>query len=459
MSTELTVGRMLNVYFGTALMVWAFVLGVTMLFLALGYFLGNYLASRLRNLFKTLEILLVVLFFAMLVASVYQSICRQAILHFDFYFALSFSSLLLIGLPALCCGAITPVLIQLFNSDLQTSENVSGKVLGLSTIGGVCAIFLCAFYFMSSFGLSNTALISAVLVLMLLVIILYKRRALVFLFILILFLGLIFYRNTKHSALYMNEGINGRIEVVDEASANGEKIRSLKVNQIVQTQWNLTQDESVTPYITKITQRLDSQITDGFGTKNVLILGFGGGALGKTLFAKAYVVHGVELDKRIVDVAHFFFNTPNEIKIFNTDARLFINTCSEKYAAIILDVFKGENLPFNLFTIEALQSVKRCMKPNALLIINTNGYVDEEKGKANLAILETLKACGFSADYELTNKVPAYANAIITASLNSNYANSIIDEKLILTDDRGDLDLLNANAAFEWRKNYLKALY
>jgi predicted membrane-bound spermidine synthase len=460
MSVELTAGRMLNIYFGTSLLVWAFVLGITLLFLSLGYFLGAFLAEKKDTLLQSLEIVIAFLFISLIVASNYQWLIQQCIMRASFYIALGLSSIVLIGLPALCCGTITPLIIQLFQNQFISSKSISGKILGLSTIGGVLAVFLTAFYLLSQFGLKQTILLDAVLLLLPILLLSLKKKKYIALILFITVLAYQFYKTATPSLLYSVEGINGKIEVYDYKNEKGDTIRNLQVNQIIQTQWNRTKKNAETPYIKIISDAIDSMVFPMQKALNTaLIIGYGGGALAKVIESKAFQVDGVELDKRIIDVSKTYFGVHDYTKLYNEDGRTFIRHCKTKYDVIVLDVFKGENLPFNLFTTEALMQIKKCLQPNGYLVINSNGYIDGVNGRANSAILSTLKQQQFDYKLKTTNANPDYANTIIFAKVNLNTAIDKPDYQYVLTDDKGDLDLLNANAAFAWRKNYLRALY
>jgi predicted membrane-bound spermidine synthase len=460
MSVELTAGRMLSVYFGTSLMVWAFVLGITLLFLALGYFFGSYLSHNNDRTLRHLELVLILLFSALIITTAYQYISQFFIFHTSFYLALGCSAVILIGLSALCCGAITPLIIQVFTLKFINIKSISGKILGLSTIGGVLAVFLCAFYFMSQFGLRNTILLNAALLFLPTTFLLFKKKNYILCFLL---LAVLIYRwidTSKSTAIYESDGINGKIAVLDFKNEKGDIIRNLQVNQIIQTQWNRTKNNFETPYIKIIANELDSiSFPMNKALNTALIIGYGGGALAKVFENRPFQVDGVELDQRIIDVAKTYFGLNPNTKLYRADGRTYISRCEEKYDVIVLDVFKGENLPFNLFTAEAFTQIKRCLKENGILIINSNGYLYGESAKANTAILSTLRQQQFDYKIKTTDANPDYANAIIFAKVNPNTNFEKTDYTQVLLDDKGDLDLLNASAAFEWRKNYLKVLY
>jgi spermidine synthase len=409
---------------------------------------------------RHLELVLILLFSALIITTAYQYISQFFIFHTSFYLALGCSAVILIGLSALCCGAITPLIIQVFTLKFINIKSISGKILGLSTIGGVLAVFLCAFYFMSQFGLRNTILLNAALLFLPTTFLLFKKKNYILCFLL---LAVLIYRwidTSKSTAIYESDGINGKIAVLDFKNEKGDIIRNLQVNQIIQTQWNRSKDRDETPYIKLISEGLDSMLyLMNKAQRSALIIGFGGGALGKTLYKKAYHVEGVELDERIINVGNTYFDVNKDIKIYKADGRVFLNRCKEKYDVIVLDVFKGENLAFNLFTREAMSQIKKCLNQNGTLVINTNGYLYGESGRANNAIISTLRASQFDYKIKLTNTNPAYANAVFFAKVNSNTSIDKTDYAQVLTDDKGDLDLLNTSAAFEWRKNYLKVLY
>jgi predicted membrane-bound spermidine synthase len=443
MFSELAGGRVLSIYFGTSIVVWAFVLGFTLLFLAFGYYLGSYFSEK-ENKWKQLATMFIGLSFLQLMASFYQVFIPITIIQLPFFLALGTSAFLFVALQALFCGAITPIIIKLLNISTPSISSISGKVLAVSTFGGVFSVFMTAFVLLPNIGLQKSFILCSAGFLI--------KRQLIIVSLLLCVLCSYLFKKNEHHLIYAKEGILGKIEVYDYKDDDGNTIRNLALNQIIQTQWNQSKNTFVSPYIAKILEQINQ--TD-FG--KILIIGNGGGALAKALEGTSFQIKAIELDERMIEASRLFFSS--SAQLIEADGRVFMANNKDQFDYIVIDVFKGENLPFQLFTKESLAYIEKALLPDGTLFINSNGYTDTENGKANLAILKTLENCGFKANIVKTHSESDYANTLMISKPMGLKSSIPQNDHSILTDDQSDLDLLNARAAFLWRKNYLKALY
>ena len=79
----------------------------------------------------------------------------------------------------------------------------------------------------------------------------------------------------------------------------------------------------------------------------------------------------VEINPAVVEVATRFFDfQPEKVSLTTDDGRHFLNRCSKKYDAVILDAFLGDSSPSHLLTREAFASVRRVLRPGGALVIN-----------------------------------------------------------------------------------------
>jgi hypothetical protein len=100
---------------------------------------------------------------------------------------------------------------------------------------------------------------------------------------------------------------------------------------------------------------------------------------------------------------------------------------------------------------------------NALIVINTHGYLNGTIGLGTQCLLATLKQARFNLKICTSNSNPHYRNLIIFAAekpmthkLYDEINFSITDTLLINTDDKPVLEKLNAEASKTWRLNYIK---
>ena len=88
----------------------------------------------------------------------------------------------------------------------------------------------------------------------------------------------------------------------------------------------------------------------------------------------------MELDPGITQAARDYFNLKDDPKltIFHEDARTFLNRRAfqtpevEQYDAILMDTFTSSTIiPFQLTTVETAERLRRLLKPDGVLIVNT----------------------------------------------------------------------------------------
>jgi spermidine synthase len=113
-------------------------------------------------------------------------------------------------------------------------------------------------------------------------------------------------------------------------------------------------------------------------SKNILIIGLGGGALSMTLsrVLPEATIHSVEIDEAVVGVAKEFFTYRESERVTTSvaDGRVFVKRAAlkkQKYDLIILDAFTGDYIPEHLMTYEYLQELKSILSPGGLVAANT----------------------------------------------------------------------------------------
>jgi len=112
--------------------------------------------------------------------------------------------------------------------------------------------------------------------------------------------------------------------------------------------------------------------------ERVLIIGLGGGSLPEALqeMLPDTVIHTVEIDPAVEEIAEEFFNFvpgPNT-ENFISDGRVFVKRAAlrgEQYDLIMLDAFEADYIPEHMLTREFLEEVKSIMTPDGVLVANT----------------------------------------------------------------------------------------
>ena len=111
-------------------------------------------------------------------------------------------------------------------------------------------------------------------------------------------------------------------------------------------------------------------------TKRILVLGVGGGTALRQLseLFPDIELHGVEIDKAIIDVAQKYFNlTSPNVHIHIGDAMQYLKTTEEKFDLIFLDAFIGGNLAIRFLNAHVFEDLKKSLNPGGMVIAN---YLD-----------------------------------------------------------------------------------
>lgn len=168
MAVEIAGAKLVAPFYGNSLYVWAAVLGLTLGGLAAGYALGG-VVSRRR---PTLDALCgIVLASALLVALMPWTAPRVmgAVLGRDLRIAISLSVLVFLFPCLVGFGMVSPMVIRLVARHADTIGQAAavgraaGTVYALSTLGGIAATYVVAFYSIHHLGLNETLWVTAAL--------------------------------------------------------------------------------------------------------------------------------------------------------------------------------------------------------------------------------------------------------------------------------------------------------
>jgi hypothetical protein len=147
------------------------------------------------------------------------------------------------------------------------------------------------------------------------------------------------------------------------------------------------------------------------------------------------------------------------------DARHFVNGNSEKFNLILIDIFKAEEQPSHVITIESLRKFKDIMDLNSTLIINWHGYSSGERGMGTSILINTLVKSGFNYKIASSSEVEDQRNLVVFLSLGpvkkltGEMPVSLFKTELINSDMHPVLEKYNALANQSWRKNYILYYY
>ncbi len=399
LAIELSASRLLGNVFGNSNLVWANVIGLMLLYLTVGYFLGGRLADRLPRADVLLQVILWAAFLSALIPLVARPIItRAAQAVFGAEAALALGSfiviLLLFSLPVTLLGTVSPFVIRLAVTDLAKSGKVAGQVYAISTLGSLLGTFLPVLVTIPEIGTARTFLLfSGMLFAVGFVTLLglNKRRALLYLSMLLV-IALLAAPSlaeplrppaTGSQLLYDGESAYNYIQVQEDTA--GYRYLYLNEGQGIHSQWHESEifyggtwDYFLAaPYFNDPPFRADQ-------VRSLLLIGLAAGTIPRQ-YSAVYgdiPITGIELDPEIVAVGaeYFDMNTaslPN-LRAQVGDGRFLLNQTEERFSVIGIDAYRPPYIPWHLSTVEFFREVKARLSADGAVAINV-GRTDTDR--------------------------------------------------------------------------------
>jgi predicted membrane-bound spermidine synthase len=480
---EVTAARLVSPFYGQSFVVWTLVIALTLVGLTLGYWLGGRLADRFSGS-ALLPWVLLVSAAAVTLTTLLTSSVLAATRPLGLRLGAAAACALLVVPPMVAMGAIAPTLVRAAASDVASLGRLAGRLYAVSTVGSLAGAFAFGFGLLPWLGARGAALaVSFALLAALALHVARLRRvewAPALAALAALNAAMLLFarppstvRDTLTGRLWTvvqrSEGLHGRIVVADlpedpaaGAAAAAATLRYLFVDGIPQSYVFLPGNLSGAPYVHAMAYRAAAYPPGS----RALLLGLGAGSLVLELRRLGIEVDAVEIDRRIEEVARRHFELPDDCRVAVDDARHHLLVADAAYDLILLDCFSGERIPGHLLTLEAFESMKRRLRPGGTILINYTGFVSGADGAGSRSIGRTLRAAGLRVAANGTDADESARNLIIAASAEEpalaaspSRANDCCREHgealravpvdlfaepaRVLTDDRGELELLN----------------
>jgi predicted membrane-bound spermidine synthase len=379
LALEMCASRLLAAYFGTSLFIWANLIGMILLYLTVGYFIGGRLADRNPSE----QVLCTITALAALSISILPfisqgiltwSITGLAQASVSIFFSSLLGTILLFAVPVTLLGLVSPFAIRLATKDIGRSGKTSGSLYALSTLGGILGAFLPVLWLIPTFGVRRTLLIlGAVLFAASLWRLRLRWRPAIALVLIALVLPLgplkaIPYLKYEQESLYNYIQVTQLPDGTRELILNeGQAIHSIYYPDpnTVLTGWYWDYFLAA-PYF-----------NPGFTPQKLHRVGIIGLAAGTIAhqFTRVYgpvPIDGVEIDPAIVDVGRKYFamNEPN-LHVHVEDGRTFLETTQAQYDVVAIDAFQQPYIPFQLTTREFFSTIRSHLSASGVVALNT----------------------------------------------------------------------------------------
>jgi spermidine synthase len=385
LAIEFGASRLLGNTFGTSNLVWASIIGLILIYLTIGYFIGGYWADRSPKFQTMYGVLAWGGFTAGLVPFIARPVLRLAADAFDqlqvgILFGSFTAVLILLVIPVTLLGTISPFAIRLAIVDSRHAGRISGHIYAISTLGSFIGTFLSVLLLIPLVGTTLTFLIfSLFLTLVALLGLLLTsgwRYALIWVWmpivlcILSIFLGRGPIKKTT-GEIYERESAYNYIQVIE---LEGYRYLRLNEGQGIHSIWNSTdlnfggpwQEFLVAPFFNAPPYQVGQ-------VKNMAIIGLAAGTVARqaTAVFGNIPIDGYEIDPAIITIGRKYFdmNMPN-LNAFAQDGRVGLEQSNKTYSIIAVDAYRPPYIPPHLTTYEFFEAAREHLSTDGVLVVN-----------------------------------------------------------------------------------------
>ena len=383
LATEIAASRLLAPYFGSSTIVWANIIGLILLYLSIGYWLGGKVADRRPEPRLLGWMMLVAAGAVALTPFIARPILEVALRGLD---AVSvgavigsfFAALALFAVPITLLGAVAPFAIRLALVDVREAGAVGGRLYALSTVGSIVGTFLSADRHhpaardaaddarlrrpahpgggaaprhplaaadrSSPPGCSSSPPGRS-------------RRA--------------------RASLYETESSYQYIQIVERSDGS----RALKLNEgvAVHSVWH---EGSVLTGGVWDTFLLVPPLLDR-PVEQMLMIGNAGGTVARA-YGELYPdveIDGVEIDPEVSEAARRYLGLDDNprLNVITADGRPFLELTDETYDLIVVDAYHQPYIPFYLATREFFAAVRDHLRPGGVVALNVASVPGDER--------------------------------------------------------------------------------
>jgi len=383
LAVEMSASRLLSPYFGDSQLIWANLIGLMMIYLSVGYYLGGRLADRYPQPELLYQLTAWAGFTIGLIPFLSRPILRYSTFGFDSYslgmLAGSFVGILLLfTVPIILLGCVSPFAIRLQSQSVTSTGHTAGTIYALSTLGSILGTFLPVLVLIPFLGTQTTFFIVSLLLLVVSLIGLFsavgsRARWYVLLPLLILLLRFLFPAGLIKAAeglVYEAESSYNYIQVVDQDSRRVLMLNEGQATHSVYWPGHMLSAGVwdyflLAPYFGNLPrpEEIDS----------LCIVGLAAGTAAKeyTRIFGPISIDGVEIDPKIVEVGRRFFamNEPN-LNVIVQDGRYFLAQSDRRYDIIIADAYHQPYIPFHTTTKEFFTLALEHLNPGGVVVIN-----------------------------------------------------------------------------------------
>lgn len=456
LAVEMLASRLLGSVFGTSNIVWANVIGLILLFLTIGYFIGGRWADRSPSLSTFYRILLWNAFLNALIPLVARPIittAAYAMAGAQAGLALGsfFSIMVLFSVPITLLGCVSPFAIRLAVSDVGEAGKTSGRIYAVSTLGSLIGTFVPILFLIPEVGTFRTFLLFAGLLYVVAFIGLWRiegQKALRWLWmpVVIGVLSVLALNGPLRAPfpgatlLFEKESAYNYIQVQEDSAGN--RYLYLNEGQGIHSQWSPNEygDSHRTWSFFLTAPYFNAPPTTPADVDSLAIIGLAAGTIARQ-YTHVYgdiPIDGIEIDPGIIEAAAQYFDMnaqhmPN-LTVYAEDGRYALNQLNRTYSVIAVDAYRPPYIPWHLTTVEFFQEIREHLQEDGVVAVNV-GRTSTDRRLVD-AMTNTLSHV-FTTVHAMD--VPYSFNTILVATVQHTQGNNLAENLAALPNDANPL--------------------
>ena len=443
LAIEFGASRLLGNTFGTSNLVWASIIGLILIYLTAGYFIGGRWADASPRHETMYTVLACGGFSSGLVPFIAHPVLRMAADAFDqiqvgILFGSFTAVLILFIVPVTLLGTISPFAIRLAIVDSRQAGRISGQIYAISTLGSFIGTFLPVLVLIPVVGTTYTFLAFSLFLTMVALIGIWKssgwKQVLLWIWmpIVLIVLGIVFGKGPikqTSGEIYEKESAYNYIQVIEQ---DGYRYLRLNEGQGIHSMWHATELNYAGPWQEfLVAPFFNASPYSSKQVQSMAIIGLAAGTVARqaTAVFGSIPIDGFEIDPEIIAVGKEYFgmDLPN-LSAIAQDGRVGLEHSTKTYSIIAVDAYRPPYIPPHLTTQEFFEETWNHLTNDGVLAVNVGrSPVDRTLVDQIASTIQTIYPSVYVVD------VPGSYNSLIYATkqptnlgnLFSNYNNLV----------------------------------
>ena len=452
LAIEMASSRLLGAVFGTSNLVWASIIGLILIYLTVGNFLGSFWADR----YATPRTFFLVLIWAAvaigIVPLISRPVLRMAADAFDqlalgVLFGSFTAVLILLFVPITLLGMASPFAIRLAVQDAKDVGRISGQIYAISTLGSFVGTFLPSLLTIPLIGTYRSFLTFSAILLVMGLIGLWKssgvKAALPYLLVFpaliaVSIWGLPGGDKATPGLVYETESAYNYIQVIER-----EQFHYLRLNegQGVHSIYHPTVSNYQGPWEQVVVAPFFNPANyDPAQVQRIAIVGLAAGTTARqaTQVYGPVPIDGYEIDPKIVEAGRKYFDmNEKNLNVIVQDGRWGLEHSPYHYQIISVDAYQPPYIPFRLTTREFFQIVYDHLAADGVMVINVG------RSPSDRSLINSLSSTILTVFPSVhVIDIPGSFNSIIFASAQPTQETDLFKNYLYLKNSPGTPALL-----------------